>query len=144
VPEVLAAVCFAVAAWWLFRSVRALLRGLGSRSWPSTDGRVVASRVVRKLDSDDQEVWRETLRYAYSVAGTPYRGRRRRFGVPAALDWNDAGQSPLRRGDRVAVIYHPSRPAVSALHRGVSPFAVLPMLAGGLLTWLGIRLLGLF
>lgn len=139
--NVLAAVFLGVGGWWLFRSVRTLLRGVRSRSWPTTNGVITASRVVKKLNSHADEVWREELEYSYSVAGTNYRGTRRRFGVPAAFDWNDAKQQPLRLGDPVDVVYSASSPSVSALRRGFSPFAVLTLIAGGILVWLGLQLL---
>lgn len=141
VPELLAAVCFGVGGWWLFRSVRTLARGVLSRSWPTTRGVIVASKVVKKFNSHADEVWREELEYSYSVAGTRYRGTRRRFGVPAAFDWNDGLAQPLRPGDDVDVVYGRSRPSVSALRRGFSPFAVLPLVAGAMLIWIGVRLL---
>lgn len=139
--ELVAAVCLGVGAWWMFRSVRTLVRGVLSRSWPTTNGVITASRVVKKFNSHGDEVWREELEYSYSVAGTKYRGTRRRFGVPAAFDWNAAREEPLRRGDRVDVVYSASTPSVSALRRGFSPFAVLTLIAGGILVWMGVQLL---
>jgi hypothetical protein len=141
VPALFAALCFAVGGWWVFRSLLTLIRGVRSRNWPVIRGEVASARVVRKIDGDDAEVWREELEYRYSIDGRHYRGTRRRFGVPARYDWNDQSTQPLRRGDSVDVIYNAARPSVSALHRGFSPFALIPLIAGAVLLWLGMSML---
>jgi hypothetical protein len=50
-------------------------------------------------------------------------------------------QREYRRGERVDVYYSPSRPTVSALQRGSSPFALLTLGGGGVIVWIGFRLL---
>jgi hypothetical protein len=141
VIPLIATICFLVGGWWIFRSAQSLLRGIFSRDWPATDGEIVSVKVVKKFNSRGREVWREELEYKYSVGGTRYRATRRRFGVPARYDWNNHRTQPLRRGDRVDVIYSPTRPGVSALHRGYSPFAFLPIVAGAWIVWMGVKVL---
>jgi hypothetical protein len=141
VLELIGAAGVTVGVWWILRSVRTLVRGALSRAWPETAGVIDAAKVVKKFNSRAREVWREELEYSYGVGGTRYRGTRRRFGVPARYDWNDAQTRPLRQGETVSVVYSTSNPALSALQRGFSPFAFLPMIGGGLMIWFGVRLL---
>ena len=136
----LAAVCILVGAWWIFRSVQSLARGVRSRRWPATDGEIRSVKVVKKFNREGEEVWREELEYKYSVEGKLHRGTRRRFGVPARYDWNPMSEQPMRRGERVEVIYSAANPAVSALRRGYSPFALIPLVAGTAILWAGVKL----
>lgn len=50
-------------------------------------------------------------------------------------------QRGYRRGEHVDVYYSPSRPSVSALQRGSSPFALLTLGGGGVIVWIGVQLL---
>lgn len=136
----LATLCFAVGGWWIFRSLRTLVRGVLSRDWPATDGEIRSVKVVKKFNSKGREVWREDLEYKYSVNGTRHRGTRRRFGVPSRYDWNHLSEQPMRRGDHVEVIYSEANPTVSALRRGFSPFAIIPLIAGAGMIWAGVNL----
>jgi hypothetical protein len=137
----IATVCFVIGGWWIFRSAQSLLRGIFSRNWPATEGEVVSVKVVKKFNRRGREVWREELEYKYVVDGTRYRATRRQFGVPARYDWNHGHTEPLRRGDRVDVIYNASSPGSSALERGFSPFAFIPIVAGAWIVWMGVKLL---
>ena len=139
--ELIAATFVTVGVWWILRSTRTLVRGVLSRAWPATEGIIDAAKVVKKFNSKAREVWREELEYSYDVAGTRFRGTRRRFGVPARYDWNDERIQPLRQGETVTVVYSTSNPSVSALQRGFSPFAFLPIIGGALMIWFGVRLL---
>jgi hypothetical protein len=135
-----------MAAWCWWKALRALVRGRLSRAWPTTNGVILAARVVKKRNSKAREVWRHELQYSYSVAGEAYRGSRVRFGVPNAFLWlapSDPSFQRFRRGARVAVHHSPSRPSVSALQTGVSPFAYLTLACGGVSAWMGFRLLTL-
>ena len=137
----LATVCFLVGGWWIFRSVQALTRGVLSRHWPATEGEVRSVKVVKKFNARGREVWREELEYKYFIGGIRHRGTRRQFGVPARYDWNHGRAEPLRRGDRVDVIYSVANPGLSALHRGFSPFALIPLVAGAAIVWAGVKLI---
>jgi hypothetical protein len=138
---IVAAICFSVGGWWVFRSVQALIRGVRSRRWPVTEGEVRSVKVVKKFNRRGREIWREELEYKYSVGGIRHRGTRRQFGVPARYDWNHGHTEPLQRGDRVEVIYRAANPGLSALQRGASPFALIPLVLGAGIVWAGVRLL---
>jgi|KBSSwiStaDraftv2_1062776.scaffolds.fasta_scaffold00061_5 hypothetical protein len=135
-----------VAAWLWWKSLRAIVRGLRSRSWPTTRGSIQTARVVKKRNSRGVEVWRYDVEYTYSVRGQDYRGTRLQFGIPNSLRWGDPSKPSfrqLRRGAAVDVHHSPLRPSVSALQAGVSPFAFLTLAAGGVIAWMGHGLLTL-
>ena len=139
--ELLAAVCLLIGGWWVWKSLRAFLRGIGSRSWPSTRGVIQKAKVVKSRDSEGDEVSRQDVVYSYSIGGRSYRSNRIRFGIPRKLTWSSESRPGYRRGEHVEVYYNPSRPSVSALQRGSSPFAVITLLIGAGIVWIGIWLL---
>jgi hypothetical protein len=135
-----------IAAWFWWKSVRAIVRGLRSRSWPAATGVIRAAEVVKKHNSRGREVWRQKIEYSYSVGTEHYRGTRIQFGIPNALLWNDPLRpsfQPFRRKEEVDVFYDPSRPSIAALQRGYSPFVFVTLAAGAPVVWMGLRLLTL-
>jgi hypothetical protein len=144
--EIVAGVCLLAAVWCWWTGLRAMLRGLRSKSWPAASGVIRTTSVVKKHNSKGREVWRHEIEYSYSVAGASYRGSRFQFGIPASLSWldpSDPSFQQFRPGATVAVIHDPSRPSVSALRRGCSPFALLTLVAGGVIAGIGVWLLRL-
>ena len=139
--EGIGALFLVVGAWWLFRCVLTMARGIRSRNWPATTGEIRAVKIAKKFNRRGREIWREELEYEYSVNGKSYRGTRRQFGVPARYDWNHGRQEPCRKGDVVDVIHSASRPSVSALVRGFSPFVFIPLVVGSWIVWMGVRFL---
>ena len=138
--ELVAAVCLMIGGSLAFVSLRAVMRGVHSRSWPMTRGVVARARVVKSRNSDADEVWREEIEVTYSVGTTKYRCKRAQFGIPRALTWS-AKPSGLRKGSSVEVYYDPRRPSLSVLQRGFSPFALFAAAVGGVMLWTGSRLL---
>ena len=144
--EIVAGGCLLTAVWFWWNGLCAIVRGLRSKSWPTTSGVIQTARVVKKHNSKGIEVWRHEIEYSYPVEGTRYRGTRLRFGIPASLLWlnpSDPSFQEFRSGATVAVIHSSSRPSVSALQRGYSPFAFLTLVAGGVIAWMGVWLLTL-
>lgn len=130
--------CLILGAWLTLSAAVTLVRGLLSRSWPMVTGVVRTSRVLKKLNSEGDEVSRSELEYSYSVNGKTYRGTRVRFGALGMFAWSANAARALQRGDEVSVFHSPSRPSVSALQRGVSPFVMLPLAVGIGLLWAGL------
>ena len=62
--------------------------------------------------------------------------------IGAALLAPEEPSRLFRRGESVSVYYSASRPSVSALRRGLSPFVWITLSAGVLVVWTGIWLLG--
>jgi hypothetical protein len=129
----------AIWCWW--KSVRAIVRGRRSRSWPVTDGVIRTVRTFRKNNRRGVPVWSQDVAYSYAVGGAQYEARRIEFGVPNRLLWSNTTTPIRERGERVEVFYDPSRPSVSALHRGFSPFALVTIAAGAVLAWMSYGVL---
>lgn len=114
-------------------------RGLLARRWPTVEGEIVDSRVVRTgRRSGDGVDWLVT--YRYHVAGQPYSSNRVRFGqhtpnsmLPAHDKGITAGALAHRypRGKPVRVYYNPRRPDDSVLYP-TPHFGVWILLAAGL------------
>jgi hypothetical protein len=130
--------CLILGAWFTLTAAVTLVRGLLSRSWPMVTGVVRASRVLKKLNSEGDEVSRRKLEYSYSVNGKTYRGTRMRFGAFGMFAWSANVARALQRGDEVSVFHSPSHPSVSVLQRGVSPLILLPLAVGIGLLWAGL------
>jgi hypothetical protein len=137
--EVVAALFGLLAAWCLWSSLLAIIRGAASRSWPSASGVIRTAQVVKKNNREGDEVWRYVLEYSYSIDGAKYRGRRMRYGIPNALIWsnpNDPSFRALTKNDPIEVFHHPSQPGVSVLQRGTHPFVIVTIIAGATLAWM--------
>jgi hypothetical protein len=138
--ELIGAACLLVGGWCMWKSMRALVRGVMSRSWPVAAGVILTTKLVKKRNSEGDEVSHQDLEYSYSVHGRTYRKTRVRFGIPRSMMYSNS-QHGYRRGEHVDVYYSPARPSVSALQRGSSPFALITLGGGGFLVWIGFRLL---
>lgn len=144
--ELMGASLLLVAAWFWFRSLRAILRGHRSRSWPTATGVIKTAEVVKKHNSRGREVWRQRIEYSYSVGANAYRGTRTQFGIPNSLLWKNPALPSFhafRRKEEVDVVYSPSRPSIAALQRGYSPFVFVTLAAGAVIVWMGVTLLTL-
>ena len=144
ISNVLAVLLLLAAGWCLCGALFASMRGLRSRSWPSTHGVVRTVRVLKKLNSEGEEVSRSEIEYSYSVHSHSYVGRRVRFGIPSRVSWSPVSSSQqFRPGAGVTVHYSPSRPSLSTLQPGLSPFVLSYLLAGAALLYAALQLLGL-
>ncbi|MEA2490182.1 MAG: serine/threonine protein kinase, bacterial [Acidobacteriota bacterium] len=139
--ELFAVGCLLIGGWCLMRGLRSVLLGLRSRSWPEVNGVIRKAKVLTSRSSEGDDVSWQELEYTYSVGGRPYRGTRVRIGVPAKLASSGEPSQLFRRGERVPVYYSRSRPSVSALRRGTSPFVLITLITGGVVLWVGVGLL---
>jgi hypothetical protein len=144
--DVVGAGLLLVAGWFWLKSVRAIVRGLGSKSWPAASGVIKSAEVVKKRNSKSREVWRQKIEYSYSVGNARYRGTRIQFGIPNALRWRNPVVDSFRvfrRKEAVDVFYSPSRPSIASLERGYSPFVFVTLAAGAVIIWMGLGLITL-
>ena len=144
--DVAAAGCLLVAAWCWITSLRGVVCGRRSSSWPTAKGTIRNAAIVKKFNREGREVWRHDLEYSYSANGHEYNGRRVRFGIPNSLLWlepSDPSFRLFRAKARVAVHHSPLLPSISTLKHGVSPFVFVSFTAGALLAWMGFQLLTL-
>jgi hypothetical protein len=118
-----------------------------SRTWPSTVGRVVSSRVRHDEYRLRRQSWGiAAVEYEYEVNGRRLRGRRVRFGGLLNANPRDAGRVVIRytEGSPVSVRYDPVRPHRCTLERrlsrlvwmflGIGVFQVAAI-AGALMGW---------
>jgi hypothetical protein len=129
-------ICIVLGAYVAGRSLRAIVRGILSRKWPAVQGTLRKSKRTEDTNSEGDRIWRLDVEYAFDVNGKTFRGKRVHFGLPLRTVWSDVADAP-RAGDRVTVVYNPSRPSISALRRGVHPFAIIPLIVGVGLLWVG-------
>jgi hypothetical protein len=139
--ELLAITFLFLGGWCAIGGGRSLVLGLRSRSWPLANGAIRKVKLLQSRSSEGDDVSWQELEYTYSVNGRAYRNTRVRIGVPSRLASSARPSEFFRRGESVAVYYSKSRPSVSALRRGASPFVLIPLTAGAVAAWIGMQLL---
>ena len=127
-----------LGAWVISMSLRSIVRGGSSRSWPTANGVIKAVTAETKLDSEGDEVSRQDVEYAYRVGGKTYRGTRIRFGLPRMFQWSLP--TNFRHKENVDVIHDPARPEISTLQPGFSLFVVFTLAVGCLIFWASIEM----
>ena len=107
-----------------------IVRALGARRWPVTEGTIAGTRLVHRSDPEDGTSDYEYLAYRYEVAGQHYRNDRVRFGYqvtpnsvvpsldpePRSPDAAAALAARYPKGMPVRVHYNPRDPSDSVLH----------------------------
>jgi Protein of unknown function (DUF3592) len=107
----------------LLRSIWHLLTGLESRSWPTTQGIVMASKLQEDREADGDRFFRASVSYRFTVGGCEFVGNRACFGDSDLTSWSWAARKIVNRyrpGDAVTVHYDPSKPREAVLEPGVS------------------------
>ena len=93
-----------------------------SRSWPTTTGKVISSKITRSIDIDTGTDYFPRVQYEYQVDNKTYRSKNVSFvgsfgsGKKAAED--RVKQYPV--GQEVTVYYHPNKPKKATLEPGAS------------------------
>lgn len=94
-----------------------------SESWPSTQGTVLSSEVVRSRDSDGDTMYAADVVYSYSVNDQIYESSQIKIG-PKSKSSSSSGAYKVRnkypKGSTVTVYYDPNAPEEAALEAGVS------------------------
>jgi hypothetical protein len=112
-----------VAACTIPLAIRQLILGNASRIWPSVEGRIVESRVVRTSGGKGGTTWQPVVRFEYSVAGVSYSSSRIAFhmkgGTTALASASTADRYPM--GATVRVYYDPATPGRAVLEVGSGP-----------------------
>ena len=128
-----------------------------ARSWPSVEGEIAATRLVRRetIDGDTGHTTERDYRYVsyrYSVAGQPYRNDRVVFGpaivprsiLPGVDPEPHAPEAAARlaaefpRGRRIRVYYNPRDPADSVLYPAVGVFVWLIAFVSLVFLWFAL------
>ncbi|MFW2404230.1 MAG: DUF3592 domain-containing protein [Gammaproteobacteria bacterium] len=107
----------AMGLWAGYKVVTELPLAIDSRTWPTTDGRIVHSKLrVRGRESRN----RFSLEYTYRVDGVDYANDE--FTFLANVFLRNARENAARypRGEAVTVYYHPDRRHISVLETDVN------------------------
>ena len=124
--------------------VRTLQRSKETRSWPSTQGRILSSAIkaVTRFDYQDAaENFEPVITYNYVVAGKVYQGKRIRVtGMAYNKFWARSTAKRCRVGRTVTVYYDPGSPEQAVLERGTGGIVYFVMFTVGA----GLLALGAF
>ena len=116
--------CVAVGYFVAFHLGRPILEeAQASADWPTTEGVILSSRVVRSYKGGEW-AYAPEVRYAYEVEGHRYEGRAVRLGLEG-MRFGTRGLAArvvnrYRPGERVTVYYDPQDPATAVLEPGAS------------------------
>jgi hypothetical protein len=116
----------AVAVLLFFIRRRSAARATASRTWPSTQGQVIAARVDVSSDSDRNDSYSADIHYSYRVAGQEHTASRVAWGGRVSSGSRAAADAAVIRypvGSAVRVFYDPKEPGEAVLE---------PMATGGL------------
>ncbi len=106
----------------LLLALRNVQRGFVCRWWPQTQGRIARAFVLVQTAADGGKTYGTQLEYEYTIEGTTYRGKRRRFGD--AGSWSQAQAkrmlAPYSPGASVRVFFNPRKPEDAVLIPGAS------------------------
>lgn len=130
--------------------VRTVRDAAASATWPTADGVMLKSEVVRRVQRHRSTtvLYRADLLYRYVVGGRTYESNRIAIGHSTdygdpAMAQGEVGQYPV--GRRVRVYYHPQDPERSALVAGLRVAGAgrwLALWGAVLLVGLGLMLAG--
>lgn len=124
-----------------------------SVGWPSVDGEIVRSHVVKELDTSSgprSATYRPSISYRYRVGDTEFTGERVALGEYATADQADADAVVQRypAGRRLPVHYRPEAPGTAVLEVGARGAAWLYaalgsvfLIAGLVLAWVAPKLI---
>ena len=111
-----------------------------STSWPTTDGRITASRVERvKRAGEGNATYTADITYEYSLDGRGFEGDRVWFGDNYSASDASAFRAAVARypvGTAVKVHYDPAEPSESVLEPG-------PTWSGSMLYFIGLGLMAI-
>jgi Protein of unknown function (DUF3592) len=100
--------------------IKSLIPQIESRSYPSTTGWIISSK-VREMGGPDAPCYGVSFKYRYQVNGHSYEETRFRYAYYAgSLSWarNLAASHPA--GSQIQVFYNPQNPADSLLSAGIN------------------------
>lgn len=137
-----------VSTWTV--NLRTRRKAEGARAWPQAKGRITASDLIHKVETDAdnraQDIFYIRPTYAYEVDGRALTGDRISFGVSSRFESREAAEALAERypvGRDVAVLYNPRKPQESALESARPNFMtpVVLTLVGGVFVFIGLGLL---
>lgn len=145
---ILIGLAIVVAAWTV--NLRSRRKAGCARAWPQAKGRITASDLIHKVETDAdnraQDVFYVRPTYAYEVDGRALSGDRVSFGASSRFESRKAAEALAERypvGRDVAVLYNPRKPQESALESARPDFVtpIVLTLVGGFVAFIGLDLL---
>ena len=127
-------VCFGVAV--LRGELHFYREGNKSRSWPTTNGVVVQSRI--QIDADSSS--RPFIEYRYQVESRTYLSSRIRFGNTSGANVANQLATTYHLGKEVKVFYDPLDASSAILEPGVEPTTYVGFAGGPILILAGLFL----
>jgi hypothetical protein len=115
-----------------------------SERWPTTNGIIESSKVVRSRDGDGGTLFGADVVYSYSIADGEYQSSRIGFGKDFKSSDSSRAYETINRypkGKEVEVSYHPDRPEVAVLEPGVSFGSYAPYIFGWIFLIVGCLIL---
>jgi hypothetical protein len=137
---------FAGAGYFVaFRVGRPTLESAqASERWPTTNGIIESSEVVRSRDSDGDTMFGADVVYSYTVGDREYESGRIGFGKDFKSSDSSRAYETINRypeGKEVTVSYDPDRPEVAVLEPGVSFGSYAPYIFGWIFLIVGCLIL---
>ena len=125
----------------LLGGVRLLFHGWATERWPTTEGRILESKVASATDAEGDKMFRARVRYEYQVAGTTHVGQDIRVVSEVATSWKGPARRAVERyarGSRCRVYYDPRDPARALLEPGAPWYLYLLPAVGAVLLAIGV------
>lgn len=121
--------------------LRVLFHAWATEQWPTTEGRILESKVASATDAEGDKMFRARLRYEYQVAGTTHVGQDIGVVSEGATSWKGPARRAVERyarGARCRVYYDPRDPARALLEPGARWYLFLMPAVGAVLLAFGI------
>jgi hypothetical protein len=131
-----------VGAFIIYAGYDHLKHAEATHSWPSTQGKVVISRVIKKTSYSSERrrrgynsrttTYNPKIRYQYQVGGRSYKSNQISYLTNDYSGWKRANDlvKQYPKGRKVTVYYDPAKPSESVLKRGGSSSAIVPFAIG--------------
>lgn len=119
----------------LFLAQRILARPLATLSWPTTEGIIISSDVIKTKGAspgDDPDSWHPQVRYRYFINGAEYLSDRIEVFNIANGNTSRFAEKAVSRyppGMQVKVYYYPEYPAFAVLEPGIPDNDLLALFA---------------
>ncbi len=111
-------------AYMIYRSIQDRKKAKASLAWPSTQGRVIESRVVESRSSDSDgdttTTYRPYIKYEYQVVGSVFTSDKLAIGPAVSTSSYRKAEEKVKRmpaGAAVTVFYNPDDPTEAVLEQ---------------------------
>ena len=133
-------VIFIVAGFFLVKhGAKTIEKAKASLSWPSVQGTILKSDVVRKKNKDKKTMYSADVVFEYMVAGESYESNKVRVSTGTSSSSDSAKAHKItkkyRKGKSVSVYHDPDAPEYAVLEPGV-------FLESKILWYVGLAFLG--